>query len=163
ASRRRGISGASGGCTARLLASDDSGAGLPRAGPAEHVPGRSRPPHREALMASAWIAVRPTADGGKRYRVMYRLGGRESAPRYAGSFSTRRDALARKAWVVGELAAMRLPDRRLAADAARPTVAEVAAAWQASRVDVAAGTLETYRVALGRILPRLGQTPAREL
>src|SRR5919108_636106 len=106
-------------------------------------------------MASAWIAMRVLANGVKRYRVMYRLGGRESAPRYAGSFSTRRDALARKAWVVGELASMRIPDLRLAADSARPTVAELAVAWQRSRVDVTAGTLQTYRVALGRVLPRL--------
>ena len=91
---------------------------------------------------------------------MYRVGGRESSPRYAGSFATKREALARKAWVVGELASMRLPDRRLDSDAAVPTVREVAARWQASRVDVAAGTLQTYRVALGRILPRLGEMPS---
>jgi integrase len=91
---------------------------------------------------------------------MYRVGGRESSPRYAGSFATKREALARKAWVVGELASMRLPDRRLGSDAAVPTVREVAARWQASRVDVAAGTLQTYRVALGRILPRLGEMPS---
>jgi integrase len=90
---------------------------------------------------------------------MYRVGGRESSPRYAGSFATKREALARKAWVVGELASMRLPDRRLASDAAVPTVREVAARWQASRVDVAVGTLQTYRVALGRILPPLGEMP----
>ena len=30
-------------------------------------------------MPSAWIARRPTKDGETRYRVIYRLGGRESA------------------------------------------------------------------------------------
>lgn len=94
---------------------------------------------------------------------MYRVGGRESSPRYAGSFATKRDALARKAWVVGELAAMRIPDRRRADDGAVVTLAQVAARWQASRVDVAAGTLETYRVALRRVLPRLGGIPIRDL
>jgi integrase len=94
---------------------------------------------------------------------MYRVGGRESAPRYAGSFATRRAALVRKAWVVGELAAMRVPEHRLAAQVISPTLAEVAAAWQASRVDVSAGTLQTYRVALGRLLPRLGSTPVDKL
>jgi hypothetical protein len=90
-------------------------------------------------LASAWITTRTTGDGAKRYRVMYRVGGRESAPRYAGYFSTRRAAIARKAWVAGELAAMRFPDRRVANDApTTPTVAEVAARWQAARVDVAA-------------------------
>jgi integrase len=94
---------------------------------------------------------------------MYRVGGRESAPRYAGSFVTKREALARKAWVVGELAAMRLPDRRRADKTAVPTVGQVAARWQASRVDVAPGTLQTYRVALGRIVPRIGNTPIDEV
>jgi len=46
-------------------------------------------------MPSAWIERRQTADGHSRYLVKYRLGGRESAHRYAGSFATRRDALAR--------------------------------------------------------------------
>jgi hypothetical protein len=87
---------------------------------------------------------------------MYRLGGRESAPRYGGSFKTKREALARKAWLTGELAALRVPNLRLAGDAAAATLRSVAARWQASRVDVAPGTLGTYRVALGRILPRLG-------
>jgi integrase len=105
---------------------------------------------------SVWMTTRATARGGKRYRVMYRLGGRESAPRYGGSFKTKREALARKAWLTGELAALRVPNLRLAADAAAATLRSVAARWQASRVDVAPGTLATYRVALGRILPRLG-------
>jgi integrase len=76
---------------------------------------------------------------------------------------TKREALARKAWVVGELAAMRLPDRRRADKTAVPTVGQVAARWQASRVDVAPGTLQTYRVALGRIVPRIGNTPIDEV
>jgi hypothetical protein len=60
-------------------------------------------------MASCWITTRATRDGDRRYRVLYRVGGRESTPRYAGSFRMKRDALARKAWVTGELAAMRVP------------------------------------------------------
>jgi hypothetical protein len=66
---------------------------------------------------------------------MYRVGGRESMPRYAGSFATKRAALARKAWVLGELAAMRVPDHRLAGAESAPALAAVAARWQASRVD----------------------------
>ncbi len=114
-------------------------------------------------MASAWITTRETADRRKRYRVMYRLGGRESAPRYAGSFSTRREALARKAWVVGELAALRVPDLRLASATATPALREAAERWLESRVDVSEGTLQTYRVALGRLMPRLGGTPVAEV
>jgi integrase len=95
---------------------------------------------------------------------MYRLGGRESMPRYAGSFATKREALGRKAWVLGELAALRVPDLRLVADqASSPTLAVVAERWQASRVDVAAGTLQTYQVALGRLLPRVGDRPITDI
>jgi hypothetical protein len=60
-------------------------------------------------MASAWIVTRPTRDGGKRYRVHFQVGGRGTPTRYAGTFKRRREALARKSWVVGELAAMRVP------------------------------------------------------
>jgi integrase len=102
-------------------------------------------------MASCWITTRATTDG-KRYRVLYRVGGRESAPRYAGSFRTKRDALARKAWVTGELAAMRLPDlSRLAEPKATPSFAQVAKRWQASRVDVRQSTVIQHRTALGRV------------
>jgi integrase len=111
---------------------------------------------------SVWITTRATARG-KRYRVMYRLGGRESLPRYGGSFRRKRDALARKAWLTGELAALRVPNLRLAEGATAETLRKVAARWQASRVDVASGTLATYRVALGRILPKLGDQPIDRL
>lgn len=115
-------------------------------------------------MASAWITTRSTAGGRSRFRVMFRLGGRESMPRYAGSFVTKREALARKAWVLGELAALRIPDVRLVDELlTSPTLAEMAERWQASRVDVAAGTLQTYRVALGRVLPRLGDRSIDEV
>ena len=108
-------------------------------------------------MPSAWIAKRRTASGGTRYRVMWRTGGRESVPRYGGSFATMREATARRAWVVGELAAMRVPDLTLLAEAPKAaTVTDAARAWQASRVDVAEGTKALHRVALGRVLPILG-------
>lgn len=94
---------------------------------------------------------------------MYRLGGRESAPRYAGSFSTRREALARKAWVVGELAALRVPDLQLATSTTTPPLRDAAERWLESRVDVSEGTLQTYRVALGRLMPRLGGRSVAEV
>lgn len=115
-------------------------------------------------MSSSWITTRPTADGGKRYRVMFRVGGRESAPRYAGSFPTKRDALARRAWVTGELAAMRVPDLSLLAEpAATLTFAEVAKRWQASRVDVRPSTTIQHRVALKRVLPIIGDVAIDKL
>jgi integrase len=114
----------------------------------------------------AWIERRPTKDGGTRYRVRYRLGGMESTPRYGGSFKTRRDALARRSWIVGELAAHRVPDLRLLADggpARAPTIAEMCERWRASRVDVDGSTRTLHRVALARVLPHLGGRRVDEL
>ena len=61
------------------------------------------------LMASTWITIRYTADGSKRYRVMWRFGPRSTHPRYGGSFKTRREAKLRRDWIAGELAANRIP------------------------------------------------------
>jgi integrase len=115
-------------------------------------------------MASAWIEKREGASG-TRYIVKYRLGGRESARRYAGSFSTRRDALARCRWVEGELAAMRIPrvGRLEESMKAAPTLAEVAERWRASRVDVAEATAIGHRVQLKRVLPILGSRRIDEI
>lgn len=107
-------------------------------------------------MASAWIERRETPAGAVRFRVMYRLAGRSSRRRYAGSFATRRDATLRKAYVEAELAAKRLPD--LAAFVDPPpaaTLAEVAAAWQASRVDVADNTRTQHRTSANMIVRAL--------
>ena len=43
-------------------------------------------------MASAWIVKATTPRGERRYRVQYRVGGRESRTQYAGSFGTMREA-----------------------------------------------------------------------
>ena len=109
-------------------------------------------------MASTWITRRATSDGATRYRVEFRIGGRETKTRYAGSFRTMREAKGRRDYVAGELAALRVPDLHLAT-AVSETLKRAAERWKASRVDVAAGTLTTYTVALGRLLPRLGETP----
>ncbi len=69
----------------------------------------------EGRDGSAWIAKRPTKSGTT-YRVMFRTGGRESAPRDAGAFRTKREARIRRDWVAGELAAMRVPDLTLLAE-----------------------------------------------
>ena len=107
-------------------------------------------------MPSAWVRKR-----GKRFRVEYRLGGRESSIRYAGTFDRKGDALGRRAWVVGEMAAMRVPDVRLAASAPIETLATVAARWRGSRISVSDGTRATHVVNVGRIVPVLGdKTPA---
>ena len=99
-----------------------------------------------------------------RYRVRFRLGGRESVPRYGGTFRTMRDAKIRRDYVIGELSALRVPDLNvLAAAPEQPTVRALAEQWRASRVDVAAGTAATYEVNLKRILPRLGNRAAAEI
>ena len=108
-------------------------------------------------MPSAWIVRRQRSAGATTYRVLFRLGGREAAPKYGGSFRTMREAAARRNWLSGELAAMRVPDLRLLeSQDGMPTLATLAESWRGSRIDVAAGTAATYRVNLGRILGRLG-------
>lgn len=104
-------------------------------------------------MASSWITKRATKAGTTRYRVMFRVGGRESTPRYGGSFPTRTEALARKRWLDGELAAMRVPDLHLldAQQPKLPTLAVAAEAWRTSRVDVVEQTQNMHRSAFVRI------------
>ncbi|MCS7007366.1 MAG: site-specific integrase [Thermoleophilia bacterium] len=116
-------------------------------------------------MPSVWIARRQRKGGGVSFRVLYRLGGRESAPRYAGSFRTLREARIRRDLVAGELAALRVPDlKRLSeAPAPKPTLAEVARRWQASRRDVREATRIQHRTALARVLPLLGARPVDEI
>ena len=108
-------------------------------------------------MASSWIITRTTKAGERRYRVEYRLGGREAATRYGGSFRTKREADERRRWLDGELAGRRVPDLgSLALERRAPTVADAVARWRESRVDVSEGTRVLHRVALARVLPVLG-------
>ena len=77
-------------------------------------------------MASSWIVARATKPDGRyrgkpRYRVIYRLHGAGSPHHYGGSFPTKAEALERKRWIDGELAARRIPDlAELVDDAVRP-------------------------------------------
>lgn len=108
-------------------------------------------------MASVWIKTRLTKDGGKRYRVEYRLGGRESKVRYGGSFKTKREATIRAGWIAGELAGQRVPELGRRADPiVAPTLREAASRWQESRVDVAENTRLQHRSAVRALLPVLG-------
>jgi integrase len=107
-------------------------------------------------MASTWIVRRQRGDGGTTYRVLFRLGGRESMPKHGGSFPTMREARIRRDWIAGELAAMRVPLLSFDSAAHSQTLEAAAEAGQASRVDVADGTAATHRVNLRRILPKLG-------
>src|SRR3954451_14212173 len=114
-------------------------------------------------MPSAWITARMTKDGKQRFRVMYRVGGRESSPRYGGSFTTHREAKTRKNWIAGELAAMRVPNLELVTPTPTVTLRDVAERWRLSRVDVSAGTATTHQVNLGRIVPVLGAKPVDKI
>jgi integrase len=116
-------------------------------------------------VASVWVRTRRTKDGGMRYRVEYRLGGRRTRIRYGGSFRSMREASLRKNWVVGELANKRAPDLRLleAEPERAPTVAEMCERWRATRVDVDDATRTLHRVALARVLPHLGARRVDEL
>ena len=96
---------------------------------------------------------------------MYRVGGRESAPRYGGTFPTMREATIRRNYIAGELAALRVPDLRALRkpEQRSPTFAEAAKRWQASRVDVAPATTVQHTTALNRALPMLGSRQLDEI
>lgn len=105
------------------------------------------------------VGARRTKDGGKRYRVLFRVGGRETKQQYAGSFRTKSEALERRRWVDGELAAMRVPNVRAldaASKATAPTFEKAAADWLASRLDVTEGTRVQQRTSIGRARRILG-------
>ena len=110
-------------------------------------------------MASSWLEKR-----GARWRVRFRIGGRESVPRYGGAFRTMREAKIRRDWIAGELAAMRVPDLKLLADpVAAPLLRDAAKRWQDSRVDVRESTRVHHVTTLGRVLPVLGDSRVDEL
>ena len=64
-------------------------------------------------MASAWVERR-SAKSGVRHVVRYRIGGRESALRFGGSFRTQREARVRRDAIAGDPAALRVPNLSLA-------------------------------------------------
>ena len=108
-------------------------------------------------MSSVWIRSRTAKDGSSRFLVEYRPGGAEERVRHAGSFRTKRLARIRVGFVEGELAAGRIPDLALTAQAATaPTFEQAAATWRASRVDVAETTSEQHRIQTDKLLPLIG-------
>ncbi len=113
-------------------------------------------------MSSAYV-TRTVRSGMVRYRVRYRLGGRETSTLHGGSFATMREARLRRDWIAGELAAGRVPRLGLETALILTTVATVAEQWRISRLDVADGTAQAHRVNLNRILPKLGTCPVAEV
>src|SRR4029453_14860873 len=89
--------------------------------------------------------------------VEFRLGGRESATKYGGSFRTKREADERRRWIDGELPGLRVPDLgSLESGTKAPTLFEAAERWYASRVDVAPNTKLQHRSAMRNLLAVLG-------
>src|SRR5512133_68822 len=117
------------------------------------------------MAGSSWLETRPTKGGGRRYRVRFRLGGREATRLYGGSFRTRAEALMRRRYIDGELAAGRMPvlDLVVAEAPQTPTLAEACETWRATRIDVTESTRTVHRVALGRALPLLGAKRVDEI
>jgi hypothetical protein len=109
-------------------------------------------------VASVWITTRPTQDGGKRFRVEYRLGGRESKIRYGGSFKTKQLAKIRRDYIAGELVGKRVPDLRHIADEqpGTPTIDVAASRWLTTRIDVAESTKTRNGLEVDRIRRLLG-------
>jgi integrase len=115
-------------------------------------------------VASVWIRARPTKSGASRFRVEYRLGGRESVELYGGTFKTRREASIRKAWIRDELAARRAPDlNALVAEPSAPTLAEAGERWNTSRVDVEDTTATQQYVSLKHALRAFGTRRVDEI
>jgi integrase len=114
---------------------------------------------------SAYIISR--GEGAKRrFIVRFKLGGREAKIEHAGSFKRKSDAVLRRNFVISLIAVGRGREIRQQLRSQVTTVVILTTAaerWQASRVDVAEGTAHTYRVALGRILPRIGHKPLEEI
>jgi integrase len=114
-------------------------------------------------VSSVWIKTRLLAGGGKRYRVEFRLGGRESRVRYGGSFTTMREARVRRDYVAGELAALRVPELHFVEPPPPRTFEQAARSWQASRLDIAEATREQHRIQLDKLLPLVGTRPVEAL
>jgi len=106
-------------------------------------------------MASAYIITRTSTMTGKRtYRVRYRLGGRESKARNAGTFPTRRLAEARREYVNAALSRGEVPDLDLMAKvASRRTMTEMGEDYIASRIDLAVGSRKVYEHAVKALGP----------
>lgn len=108
-------------------------------------------------MASCWIEAKRTASGERRYRVTYRLGGRESRKQNGGTFARHGDAKTRHGYIMGEIVAGRVPDLSFAGSASTAaTLRKAADDYRATRVDVSESTRILHRVALARVVAVIG-------
>lgn len=123
-------------------------------------------PKQEHVGVSAWIRVRTTSHGDKRYTVEYRLGGRATPKQNANTFRTLREAKQRRDLVAGWIAQGLNPRDQLAKLLNPDPASSLAAAFDtfiSSRIDVTPKTLVNYRNAKGRIIPHLGHLPLDQI
>lgn len=120
-------------------------------------------------MSPAWIRPRVVKTSarnprGKTYQVLYRRGGRNYPIETGGTFKTEREAKLRRDLIAGWLAAGLDPraelDKATVPAAPKRTYAQVAAAYQASRVDASPETVKNTASHMARLLPLFdGKTP----
>ena len=107
----------------------------------------------------ASITVR-TTKSGRRFVVRYRLGGRAYPVEHGGSFTTMKEARARRDLVAGEIAAGRNPRLLLEHLQAAPPIMKTFRQWteeyRESRVDVAEETRRGIKVRTAAMLPMIG-------
>lgn len=102
--------------------------------------------------------IRTTPKG--KYQVRYRQGGRGNNIRSAGTFRTKKAANDRRVLVESWLAKgldVAAELEKLATPEKAPTLAEVAASWQTSRIDVKESTANVHRKSLVHVLARFGE------
>ena len=117
-------------------------------------------------MASVSVHAYTTQKNGlRRWKVLYRLRGRDCQVLHGGSFKRKADADARAAWIREQLRAGITPDPLGIGRDTAPleTVAELMARWQASRIDVSEATRVQHRSAVRRLTPDVLETAAQEL
>ena len=100
--------------------------------------------------------------------MRFRLGGRAYPLVHAGSFTTLREARARRDLIGGEIAAGRNPRLLLDTLAAEPTIVRMtistwAEKFVASRIDVDQNTIKNYRTALKKINATFGDRDAEDI
>ena len=116
-------------------------------------------------MGTAYIVARGQGTS-RRFLVRFKLGGREAKIEHAGSFRTKGEAVLRKQFIAGLIAAGRGADVRRAlrsqgADAL--TVIEAGRRWLQSRIDISASTKRIHGDSLRRLDHLLGDVLVDEL
>ena len=119
----------------------------------------------QAVMPSAWIRTRRTKTGKPRYRVEYRLGGRESGRATRARSRRSGAATLRSGGSRASSPPSGVPDlaARHRAASRRRRSPRRRSAGRRRRVDVAEATTVQHRTALNRALPMLGTRRVDEI